>query len=137
MKDNNAELAKQWLKKARNDLLASNALLNIKTIPFDIVCYHNQQSIEKSLKALLTFSNQEFKRTHDLIYLLNLCHEFTNDFNEYLEDLSLLTSYAVEGRYPGDSTEPEESDTLKSNKIAQIIFDKISALISADRTLFE
>ena len=39
---------------------------------YDTIAFHTQQSVEKYLKALLIFLQIEFKRSHDLIYFLEL-----------------------------------------------------------------
>lgn len=59
-----ADLVRGWLAKADNDLLAGQHLLSAG--PYDIVCFHAQQAIEKLLKGLLAFYDQPPPRTHDL-----------------------------------------------------------------------
>ena len=49
-----AELARQWLAKAQNDLLNADNNLNAEQVPLDTVCFHCQQAAEKMLKAFLT-----------------------------------------------------------------------------------
>lgn len=45
------ELARQWVAKARNDLLDADSNLAAGRIPTDTVCLHCQQAAEKLLKA--------------------------------------------------------------------------------------
>ena len=51
--------AKALLKKAANDLIAAEAIL-------DTVCFHAQQAVEKSLKAILAFHDVSYPWRHDL-----------------------------------------------------------------------
>lgn len=47
-----AEVARQWIAKARNDLLNADNNLASKHVPTDTVCFHCQQAAEKLLKAV-------------------------------------------------------------------------------------
>ena len=64
------DIAKQWLAKARNDLLNADNNLKAEEIPFDTVCFHCQQAAEKFLKAYLTGNRQSYPVTHDLFLIL-------------------------------------------------------------------
>ncbi len=44
----------EWLRKARNDLPAAEAILDSAHGITDVPCFHAQQCVEKSFKALLT-----------------------------------------------------------------------------------
>jgi HEPN domain-containing protein len=46
------EIARQWLAKARNDLLNVDNNLRAEVIPYDTVCFHCQQAAEKVLIRL-------------------------------------------------------------------------------------
>lgn len=59
-----------WLTIAREDLAAAELLLQ-KGI-HRMVCLHCQQAVEKTAKAMLTESEVEFKRTHNIVDLLSL-----------------------------------------------------------------
>jgi len=47
------EIARQWLAKARNDILNADNNLNSELVPFDTVCFHCQQAAEKMLKSYI------------------------------------------------------------------------------------
>jgi len=55
------DLARGWLLKARSDLNACRRMLETDG-PYDTSCFHAQQAIEKSLKALLAFHGQPKQR---------------------------------------------------------------------------
>ncbi len=63
-------IARQWLAKARNDLLNADNNLNAADIPFDTVCFHCQQAAEKVLKAYLVAQGKAYPTTHDLLHIL-------------------------------------------------------------------
>ena len=64
------DLARQWLAKARSDLLNADNNLSSAEIPFDTVCFHCQQAAEKLLKSFLVGRGLPFPLTHDLLLLL-------------------------------------------------------------------
>ena len=68
---------KAWIAKAEADYEAAKTLVRSrkKGLP-DVVCYHCQQSVEKYLKAYLTFRRVQFPKTHDLEKLLDLVQSF-------------------------------------------------------------
>src|SRR4030042_3445000 len=96
------EYIKKWIQKADNDLKVASNELNVSdsNIITDAICFHCQQAVEKYLKAFLILNKIEFKKTHNIDFLLSLCIEKDQDFNAIsVDDLS---SYAVEIRYPDD-----------------------------------
>ena len=95
---NKADLVKGWLAKAQSDLNAAEILLN-SAGPYDMVCYHAQQAIEKVFKGFLAFSEVAIPRTHDLEELQRLCLDI-NSMVELTEiDLAQITDYVVLARY--------------------------------------
>ncbi len=94
-------VVRQWLKKAGGDLKNAEHTLTLadSECPFDTVCFHAQQCVEKSLKALLTFYQMPFDKTHDLGQLLHLCRNMP-DLVKELSGIGKLAQYAVESRYP-------------------------------------
>ncbi len=63
------KIARQWLLKAKNDLLNVDNNLKADLIPFDTICFHCQQAAEKLLKAYLVGNNKSYPITHDLLLL--------------------------------------------------------------------
>jgi|TARA_B100000315_G_C14541741_1_gene571263 HEPN domain-containing protein len=117
------KLVKQWVDKALNDLLNVSNNLQADHTPWDTVCFHCQQAVEKYLKAILAVQNQPIPRTHDLEQLNNLVRAWIPVASEYLEDLRWLTTYAVISRYPVEIIEQfaEEKEGLRAYKIAKAI----------------
>jgi HEPN domain-containing protein len=128
-KADNREFALQWLIKAEHDLITARQTLSMKSPPTDTPCFHAQQAVEKSLKALLTFRGVEFPKTHDLLVLLDFANKLTDKFEIFREKLAEMNSYAVEARYPGDFYEPPIEDAMEALKTAEDFTEKIKALL--------
>jgi HEPN domain-containing protein len=70
------------------------------------------QAAEKALKAVLVCTLVEFPRTHDLEELLILIRNSGTSIPLELEDVTALSRFAVETRYPGD-VEPITPDEVE------------------------
>lgn len=68
----NIEEARRSLRAADRDIKAFEILKDAAGAPVAAVCFHAQQAIEKSLKAVLFLHLIEFRRTHDLVKLAGL-----------------------------------------------------------------
>lgn len=97
-------LTLEWIEKAEADYITTQKLLPT-TNPqlYDIICFHAQQCIEKYLKAWLQEANAPVPRTHNLEELLALIVPTLPLWSKWQPDFKIITEYAVESRYPGDS----------------------------------
>ena len=64
--------------------------------------------VEKSLKAVLLLKGVQFRRTHDLVELIDLVRDAAIKFPTELEEVRRLTPFAATLRYEDASTEQEE-----------------------------
>ncbi|MFQ5640166.1 MAG: HEPN domain-containing protein [bacterium] len=112
------EIAKQWLAKARNDLLDADNNLKAEEIPFDTVCFHCQQAAEKLLKAYLVGKEQSYPITHDLFLILEKILPINPQAEQLRDALAVLMPYAVEIRYPDDWFMPSEQDAKEAREAA-------------------
>jgi HEPN domain-containing protein len=112
------KIAKQWLAKAKNDLLNADNNLKADHIPFDTVCFHCQQAGEKLLKAYLVGNNHSYPLTHDLFLILEKILPMDKDAENLRDSLAILMPYAVEIRYPDDWYLPTEEDALEAREAA-------------------
>lgn len=120
MRDDDIELAKKWMAKAKNDLLNAKNNLASEKIPTDTVCFHFQQAAEKMLKAFLIAHGRSFPYSHDLLLLLNHVLEIHSDAEKLRDHLILLIPYAVEVRYPDDvEAMPEYEDMIDAKKTVE------------------
>lgn len=113
------EIARQWLAKARNDLLNVDNNLHAEKVPYDTVCFHCQQAAEKLLKAFLSGKNQALPITHDLFLILEKIVLFDPTADKLRDSLAILMPYAVEIRYPDDWFMPSEQDAREAREAAE------------------
>lgn len=107
MSNENDPLA--WVERAEEDYAMAQSALRRKKPLTHAACFHAQQCAEKYLKALLVAGGHPFSKTHDLLVLNDECARagILLSFSE--DDLSILLSYAVRVRYPGEDPTPEEA----------------------------
>jgi HEPN domain-containing protein len=96
----NNENVKEWLQLADDDLYSAKILNEAIRRPYEIICYHCAQSIEKYLKCYLTFCDIVPRKTHDLVFLNSLCAEKDNEFQEIKSICEFLNRFANDIRYP-------------------------------------
>ena len=81
---------RRWLRYAREDLVAAEAMLEQSDIAPRHVCWPAQQSAEKAIKAVPVFLQIDFPKSHDLDALRNLTPE-GGQFKVAFSDLANLT----------------------------------------------
>jgi HEPN domain-containing protein len=106
--DAKRSLVRNWIMKARRDLLSAKKLARGKEPYFDTAIYHCQQMAEKVVKGWLVYNDISFEKTHDLRLLVTLAAEIEPKFNSWLDAAEQITPYATAYRYPGEVLEPEE-----------------------------
>jgi len=103
-----------WIERAEEDYLLSVSALKRKRPLIYGATFHAQQCAEKYLKAILTFQQAPFPRTHDLAALGVLCQQNGIILPISDDDLERLSAYAVEIRYRGmQPTAEEAQDALQ------------------------
>lgn len=65
-----SQLPHRLLRKAQSDLNAARALADDPDQGDDVVGFHVQQTVEKSVKAVLASLDIDYPRTHDIDYLV-------------------------------------------------------------------
>ena len=108
---------REWVTKAEEDFLAATALNRRKRPLPNIVCFHAQQMVEKYLKGRLEEAGVSIPKTHDLLHLLGLVSVVEPLWKSYHTAFSLLSSYAVQTRYPGSVA--KKSDATRALKLAR------------------
>jgi len=97
------EIVRQWIELADKDLaLAEHTVKTMRPIPYEIVCFHCQQFVEKYLKAFLVSKGQEPPYMHDLVRLASLCGAENPVFSEIKQACIALTEYGIKPRYPSN-----------------------------------
>lgn len=114
-----SKVAAQWVEKAEHDLRnAEHTLTLAKDCPYDTVCFHAHQCVEKYLKASLTAFDSNFSRTHDLTELHAMLPRAIGAGVD-ISGLAELNPYAVRARYPGPWEPQTRDDARRAVEIAR------------------
>ena len=125
------QITQEWLFYALSDLRsAEQSDINHQ------VCFHSQQTAEKSLKAVLAWKNQVIPKTHSIWNLTNTVIKTVANLSNkesLLDKARFLDQFYVPSRYPdalpGSLPEglPSSSDAQKSlvaaNRFYQLALD--------------
>ena len=123
------DITAEWLQIAIDDYKSALFLFeNMRPRPLEIICYHCQQSVEKSLKAFLCFNDIEVPKTHATGLLCKQCAEINHDFSDFIEHCAELQVYATETRYPL-RMETDDTKTEKALQQASAIYNFVTGLI--------
>ena len=95
----NVKMAKEWLKASYLDLESIKHIIKAEYLT-SIVAFHAQQSVEKSLKALIEYEGKQVPKQHDLIKLKTLVVDILDIEDEDL--LDSLNALYIDSRYPGE-----------------------------------
>ncbi len=121
--DHGAE-AQRWLEYAADDLRTAEFLLQQPDFIPRHPCWLAQQAAEKALKALLIFLQIEYPLSHDLDQIRLLIPEGWRVRYDP-PDLSFLTEWAVEARYPGDWPDATEVDAQEATDQARTVLEYV------------
>lgn len=113
------ERFEEWKRRDADDELSVRAILKEEDGAPSTVCFLSQQIAEKYLKGFLVFSKEKFEKTHQLDHLLKLCEAIDSSFHDPSEDVTFLTEYYIEARYPGDIPEFNWNEARKAFAHAQ------------------
>ena len=95
-------LTLEWVNKAEGDFASAGRELRARKDPnYDSACFHAQQCAEKYIKARLVEVNIPYRRSHDLLMLLSLILPIEPTWQSIVPQLTVLTTFAVDYRYPG------------------------------------
>ena len=90
----------EWVQIAEEDFYSAQLLNQAVRKPFEIICYHCAQAIEKYLKGYLTYIGIIPEKTHNLLLLLESCIEKDQNFENIRTECALLNKFTNEIRYP-------------------------------------
>ncbi|MGB9751686.1 MAG: DNA-binding protein [Roseiflexus castenholzii] len=122
----------QRLAFARQD--AQIADLAMREGIFNQVCFHSQQCVEKSLKALIVHQGQAPPRIHKLTDLLALVSAVP--LSAMASEIYLLDRFYTVTCYPGFSpltlqTLPDQHDAEESLDIARKVLDIVTNIVTS------
>lgn len=96
------------MEKAAQDEYVLDKILTDARAPIEIFGFHAQQAAEKMLKAVLAQAAVEYPISHRLAELIDLARDNGMELPGHLEDIRLLTPFAVEFRYDAYPVDSEE-----------------------------
>ena len=121
------EAAKPWLDLAYQDLLAAKVLYEEGI--YNLVCFHAQQCVEKSLKGLLVALGHPPPRLHSVSELLRLIP--ANLFSDLSQNLAIFDDYYIPVRYPDALPGslpyglPGEQEARVALELAEVVMKKV------------
>jgi HEPN domain-containing protein/predicted nucleotidyltransferase len=98
-----------WIRRAQHDFDASQAIAKLDSPPWDVVCLHAHQAVEKLLKACLVARSVRPPRTHDVREILDHCVRSGFDLEHLGPACVTLYDLWPRSRYPDDG-EPTPSE---------------------------
>jgi HEPN domain-containing protein len=120
---------REWLQHARADSDACAALIAAGLAAEAL--FHAQQCAEKAMKALLTWNQVSFKKTHDLDELKQVCLPLAGEAGAHLAGIERLSHYAWRFRYPGAPYTPERTEADEARQAAGDLLDAVSARLES------
>ena len=90
-----SQLVHDWVLKVEHDLGAAKTLIEHAPDYTDIICFHCQQAVEKSIKAFLTFKEISFQKSHDLNYLWELVDDEKIKNEDIYAEIDKLNAFSV------------------------------------------
>ena len=121
--DPKAELTKQYLMRADDDLRISEIIIHEPEPIYWASAFHSQQCAEKALKGLLTFHDIRAGKTHSIEELLKLCLPVFPSLVKFRENAGTLTTFAVDSRYPGPQFEITRKKAEEALETARKIYE--------------
>jgi len=121
-----------WLSKARGDLAKAHHAMTAEDPFRDDAVYHCQQAIEKAMKALLTWHDVPFRKTHSLEELGRQCMAIDQSLQALVDQAVPLSEYAWKFRYPGEEELPTQDETEEALVVTKAVIDTISARLSME-----
>jgi len=128
------KLAQILLLKAKQDQDAIRCLLPDLSIPDEIVGFHAQQAVEKSIKAVLAHHSIKYRWTHQLDELVDLLSDSGIAYPPDLSKAVALTPYPVELRcdlLPIQDEAPSPLDRQWTKRCVDRIVEWASAVVEA------
>lgn len=123
-----------WLRRANRDLRAADHDMKAEPPLHDAVVFHCQQAAEKSMKALLSWHDRPFRKTHSLEEIGSACMSIEPALSVLVARAAPLTEYAWKFRYPGELLEPSAAEAKDALEVAREVYDAISALLPREAT---
>ena len=128
------EIYKEWLKAANDDLILLDDIIDNQHIT-NLIAFHSQQAVEKTLKAYLEAKGDKVPKIHKIQTLID---RVELDFSQDDELIQLLDTLYIESRYPGDMGllpygKPTIEDAKEFYEFAKGVFDKVCEVLEISK----
>ena len=133
-----SDIVKNWVLKGNNDFKTGKDEMETEEPATDTICFHMQQCVEKYLKGYLVFHRVDFRKTHDIAELIELCKSVSEEFEElYSLEADSLTIYAADIRYPDDFYIPTLEETKGCIEIATKVMEFVKEKLQKEGYQFQ
>ncbi|MGE5497359.1 MAG: HEPN domain-containing protein [Syntrophothermus sp.] len=126
MPPDNVSSAKNWLKRAKSNLIRA-MMPKPDDVFWEDLCYDAQQCVEKSIKGFLIFHHIKFRYVHDIGELLKTLKINGISYPDEFKNAVTLTDYAVETRYPVISEPVTEEEYKEAVQIAEQVYNWVES----------
>lgn len=126
------DLVRQWVLRAEKDLNLARHLVAEGCQYPEAIGFNCQQAAEKFLKAFLVLHQTDFPKTHNLGELLDLVASIDPALAGSLRELTMLSPYGVEYRYPSDFPEMTQADATAAFQLAQAARDAVMPRLASN-----
>jgi HEPN domain-containing protein len=129
-------ITKAWLDRALDDLDAIEQLLEIEHLT-NIVAFHAQQAVEKSLKAAIEELEISFVKIHSLVRLYALVQPYY-DLTQDMDTLEQLDAVYTESRYPSEMgllpySKPTIAESKKFYRFARQFYEQVTVNLEPEQ----
>jgi HEPN domain-containing protein len=111
---------KEWMQIADDDIYSAKTLNESVRKPYEVICYHCAQATEKYLKGYLAYNDIIPQKTHNLLFLLEICIGRDNSFEIMRTECGLLNRFTNEIRYPHRIEIKEEDVSYSISAVERI-----------------
>jgi HEPN domain-containing protein len=109
----------EWVAKAEGNWSVANREMQAADPVWDIICFLDQQCAEQYLKAFLEEHGISFRKTHDLVVLLDSAAGLLTELDTHRQDLAYLGTLGIAARYPGMEADQKAADD--ATRIAEVV----------------
>lgn len=109
-----------WLRYAKSDLAIIRFPKREEGL-YRIFCFHAQQSVEKSIKAVLVYLGIEFPKIHQIEKLIDLLPISIARPSELIQSIK-LSPFATVYRYPSEEEEITKEEMEEALNLAESVF---------------
>ena len=126
-------ISEEWLKKAQEDLDVVGEIISKEHLT-NMVAFHSQQAVEKTLKAIIEEFEIGFEKTHNLERLIGIVRKQIN-VDVDLDMIKRLDEVYISTRYPSDlgllpSGKPSIQDAKELFNFADALYHNVKNLLS-------